>query len=52
MDELTLTKPLRGDYLTIQELLLDIAIDFQGMVGDQEEDCIELEKRLEKLTSV
>ncbi len=51
-DELTLTKSLRGDYFNIQELLLDLAIDFQGMVGDQEEDCIESGKRLLELTSV
>lgn len=51
-DKLTLTKSLRGDYFTIQKLLLDLSIDFQGMVGDQEEDCIELGKRLQELTSV
>ena len=28
--QLTLTKLLRGDYFNVQELLRDLAIDFQG----------------------
>lgn len=49
VDENKLCNSLRGEYFAIRELLLDLALAFQGRVGNQDEDYMELEKQLNDL---
>lgn len=48
-DENKLYNSLRGEYFTIRELLLDLALAFQDRVENQDEGYMELEKQLNNL---